>query len=85
MKEDVEGPAISVLGLGFYRNPSFNVGTGTISRLESDAPFLVNHPTAGGLDLLRDLDAAREGHSEQGRKDPLSIDSQRSESVGPIS
>jgi hypothetical protein len=40
---------------------------GTIRRLENDAPFLVNHPTAGGLDLLRDLDAAREFQARRSR------------------
>ncbi len=80
----MEGPAISVLGLGFNRNPSLDIGTGTIRRLETDAPFLVNHPTAGGLDLLRDLDAAIELRGEKGRKDPLSIVRQRSESVGRV-
>ena len=67
MEEDVEGPAISVFGLGFNWNPSLDVGTGAIRCLENDAPFFVNHPAAGGLDLLRDLDAARELHDEQGR------------------
>jgi hypothetical protein len=52
--------------------------------LENDAPFLVNHAAAGRLDLLRDLDAAGELCGKQDRKDPLSIDRQRSESVRRI-
>jgi hypothetical protein len=75
---------VFVLGLGFDWNPSLDVGTRTLRSLESDAPILVNDPTAGGLDLLRDLDAARELRGKKDRKDPLNIDRQRSESVGRI-